>query len=188
VRPASLSACGSAQAGEDINSFEIIDGEHRYRIARSLDIKEMPCMVIQVPDAEAKIKTLQLNGLRGENEPERLARLIRDLSIDYDIDELEALIPLDKYDIQASLELLETMDMQKPDTGLEDKMEQILEEVIFSTVVTRNQKNLIEHAIARARRLKRNIDPLTGQSSDADKIPDGQLLADVCEKYLETIR
>lgn len=163
--------------------FEIIDGEHRFRIARSLGIDEIPCVVVRLSDAEAKVKTLQLNGLRGENEPEKIARMIRDLNLDYDLDELERMLPLDRYDLQASMDLLAVMERERPDAGLEEEMEKMLDEVIFSVVVTREQRSAIEHAIARRRKSRR--DPGAGAECGPDRDgSDGRHLADICEAFL----
>jgi hypothetical protein len=178
--------------------FEIVDGEHRFKIARSLKIEKIPCFVAELADTEAKIKTLQLNGLRGENEPEKLARLIQDLNLEYVLEDLEQVLPLDCHDLQASLDLLELMEQDDRTTRLEDEMEQMLKQVIFSVVVTREQKNLIEHALAQIR--KARLSPPVCQSpaepeaqagpegTDDKKIPEGQLLAEICEIYLTRIK
>ncbi len=180
------------------NYFEIVDGEHRFKIARSLKIKEIPCFVAELADTEARIKTLQLNGLRGENEPEKLARLIQDLNLEYVLEDLEQVLPLDRYDLQASLDMLELMEQNDQTTRLEDEMEQMLKQVIFSVVVTREQKNLIEHALAQMRK-SRASSPVRqspakaeaqaeAESTDDHKIPEGQLIAEICEFYLAGIK
>ncbi len=168
--------------------FEIIDGEHRFQIARSLGIDEMPCVVIDLPDNEAKIKTLQLNGLRGEDEPERLARLIADLNIDYDLDELEGMLPLDRYDLQNSLDLLALIDRKEPETSLEEEMEQMLERIIFSVVVTRKEKTVIESALLQCKKSKENIKLREESFMESNEITDGQILAEICGSYLETAK
>ena len=52
------------------NRFQIIDGEHRFRLARELGCRAVPCVVATLSDQEARLKTLQMNGLRGENAPD----------------------------------------------------------------------------------------------------------------------
>ena len=61
------------------NGYEIVDGEHRWRVCKDLGWQEIPCIVQDYSDTEAKIKTLQLNYLRGSAIPIKLASLIYSL-------------------------------------------------------------------------------------------------------------
>ena len=68
--------------------YTIVDGEHRWRICRELGWQEIPCIVQDYDDKEAKIKTVQLNYLRGQAVPVLLASLIHDLNKEIPLAEL----------------------------------------------------------------------------------------------------
>lgn len=164
--------------------YEIVDGEHRWKIARSLNIESIPCFVASLSDTEAKIKTLQLNGLRGENEPERLARLIKDINIEIPVEEMEKVLPMDSYDIKTSLEILDLMEKTQTSETVEQEMQRMLKNVIFSVVVTGEQKNIIEHAILKIKNTARENDKDRSSSEDPTAQSDGAWLAKICERYM----
>jgi ParB-like chromosome segregation protein Spo0J len=166
VRP--LRAPGS---GAPLN-YEVVDGEHRLRIARELNLPEVPCLVIALSDAEAKIKTLQLNGLRGENDPELLARLLSDLAVDRDLEKLASELPYDRLDIETSLELLELKDQASPGEDIIERMEEEARREIFAAVVTPEERAVIEQALAISR----------GRHGPATS---GQVLARICQGFLD---
>lgn len=57
--------------------YEIIDGEQRYTILREAGIQQVPYMNLgDVPDAEARILTANLNWLRGDPNPHSYAKMI----------------------------------------------------------------------------------------------------------------
>ena len=53
--------CEPIQVRFSPDGYEIVDGEHRWRICRDLGFLEVPCIIQDFSDNEAKIKTLQLN-------------------------------------------------------------------------------------------------------------------------------
>ena len=88
------------------NGYCIVDGEHRWRICRDLGWQEMPCIVQDFNDTEAKIKTLQLNYMRGYAVPVKLASLIHDLSKEIKLEDLAKRLPYEEPQMMESLELL----------------------------------------------------------------------------------
>jgi ParB-like chromosome segregation protein Spo0J len=60
--------------------FEIIDGEHRWRIAVEMDLDPIPVFNLgPVTDAIAQQLTIVLNETRGQADPEKLGKLLKDL-------------------------------------------------------------------------------------------------------------
>jgi len=151
--------------------FEVVDGEHRLRIARELNLTEVPCLVIALSDTEAKIKMLQLNGLRGENDPELVARLLSDLIVEHDIEKLASELPYDRLDIKTSLDLLKLLDQAAPGLEIEERMKEETCLEFFSAVVTQEERATIEQALALAR-------SRLGASAS------GPALAMVCQAFL----
>jgi len=151
--------------------YQIIDGEHRWMIAKQLGIKSVPCIIVLLSESEARVKTIQLNRLRGEDDPELLARLLRDLEIELGAMELGARLPFDPVEIEQTLELLE-LKTEEGREKLDQEMKEMLSQRIFSVIVSEPEKAIIESAIFRL------------QSQLGSTFRPGSSLAKICEKYL----
>jgi hypothetical protein len=76
--------------------FEILDGEHRWRAAKVLDMKMIPIWNLgNVPDAVAKQLTIVLNETRGRSDSDKLAELLKDLLESEPRAELMETLPFD---------------------------------------------------------------------------------------------
>ena len=65
----------------DDGEREIIDGEHRWRVARELGMEELPCWSVgKVSDLVAKELTLALREIHGEHDPARVQAILRDIA------------------------------------------------------------------------------------------------------------
>ena len=62
----------------------IIDGEHRWRAAKDAGLKEIPVVQIDVDDNQARILTMNMNQIKGDNNPVKVAELIKELQTDFD--------------------------------------------------------------------------------------------------------
>lgn len=91
---------------EGNDGYLIVDGEHRWRVCRDLGMREIPCIIQDFSDTEAKIKTVQLNYLHGAAVPVKLASLIHDLSKEIKLEDLARRLPYEEVQLQDSLELL----------------------------------------------------------------------------------
>lgn len=61
-------------------SYQIIDGEHRWKAASQLGYTELPCWNLgAIPDADAEELTIVLNETRGKSNEERLKLVLEDL-------------------------------------------------------------------------------------------------------------
>ncbi|NTW15339.1 MAG: ParB N-terminal domain-containing protein [Candidatus Moranbacteria bacterium] len=71
--------------------YEIIDGFHRWKAAKTLGFDEIPVVVFEPRDGEhQKILTVALNAKRGEMSPEKLALLVTELSRTRSVEELSS--------------------------------------------------------------------------------------------------
>jgi hypothetical protein len=83
--PISVRACGcDLIPGQH---YEIVDGEQRFTAAtdRRLDFQELECSVLELDDVQARIRTVNLNMLKGEVIPERFQNLVRELELKYSV-------------------------------------------------------------------------------------------------------
>jgi ParB/RepB/Spo0J family partition protein len=86
--------------------FLLVDGYHRWKAAGDLGLEELPCEVWHISPEEAKVRGLQLNYLRGQPVPVRLANLVHDLNRTYAVDDLAQMLPWSESQLRDSLELL----------------------------------------------------------------------------------
>ena len=156
----------------DGSQYQIVDGEHRWKMAGRLKMEKVPCLVVALDEQEARIKTLQLNRLRGEDDPEILARLLRDLSAGLGIDVLSDRLPFDAVEIEQSLELLELMESEESRKRVNNAMRELSRERLFSVIVSEAEKNVIEDALQLI------------QSRAGSEANPGAALAGICEKYV----
>jgi len=106
--------------------YLLVDGYHRWKAAGELGIEELPCEVWDITPEEAKVRGLQLNYLRGQPVPRRLAELVHELNRTYAVDDLAKILPWSASQLRDSLELLklpadlrDTLDRQAQQSAAE---------------------------------------------------------------------
>jgi hypothetical protein len=57
---------------------EIVDGEHRWRVAQNLEIPEIPVIRVDMSPEQMRLSTLRHNKIRGEHNPELEGNIMRD--------------------------------------------------------------------------------------------------------------
>jgi len=132
------------------DKYQILGGEHRWRIAKELGHEAVPCVTVNLDDRRAKILTVNLNELKGQSVPALLAELVHDLSRDVSLADLATQLPygLDELeDFQALLQI--------PD-GLESLLEEESERMererprVLSFALSPEQEAVVEDAIGKA--------------------------------------
>ena len=93
--------------------WEIIDGANRFLVAKALNHAEIQCVVKEMTDEQAKITSINMNKIKGEDNPVKLAELLKGLKDTFDSKELTELIrmsdqELDSFDLM--LDLPENLD------------------------------------------------------------------------------
>lgn len=135
------------QAGD---AYAIVDGEHRWRICRDLGWQEIPCIVKDYDDTEAKIKTVQLNYMRGQAVPVRLASLIHDLNKNMPLSDIARRLPYEEPHLLDSLELLKLPEDFGMAIERQAKTEEEQMPMVVSFVLSRKQVEVLEEAIETA--------------------------------------
>jgi ParB family chromosome partitioning protein len=133
------------------DGYEIVDGEHRWRICRDLGWPEVPCIIQDYDDSEAKIKTLQLNYMRGSVIPVKLAALIHDLNKEIKLEDLAKRLPYEEPILTDHLELLKLP--EDFGTAIEEQARKDEEEMplVMSFVLTKRQAAVLEEAVKNAK-------------------------------------
>jgi ParB-like chromosome segregation protein Spo0J len=88
----------------------IIDGHHRWAVAKSLQWSHVPCELWHVDETEAQLLLVTLNRLRGEDNPRKRAELLNGLTLQFGADELVKLIPETRDQLDDLLALLKLQD------------------------------------------------------------------------------
>jgi len=102
-------------------SYEIVDGEHRWRAATQLGLGEVPCVNLgPISDAQAKKLTIIANELRGAPEPVRLAALIKDLNTDISLEDLALELPMTRVELDSLVRSATPFDWGAIESGLPD--------------------------------------------------------------------
>lgn len=87
-------------------TYQIIDGEQRWKAATDLELLEVPVWDIgDVSDADAKQLTIVLNELHGSYEPELMRPLLRDLLTSETTESLLEVLPWEKAEFTKLAEL-----------------------------------------------------------------------------------
>lgn len=95
------------------NEFEIIDGEHRWRASKEMNIKEIPAIIVEMDDTTAKTTTINMNQIKGENNPLKFAELLNELENDLSKEEISEILKISENEIEANKFLLEMPDVDE---------------------------------------------------------------------------
>lgn len=89
--------------------LQIIDGEHRWRVATEMELVTVPVVVLDIDTVAAKKLTIILNETRGEADTLDLAKLLKDLSSSHaSADELLQALPFTSRDLDELLAMAST--------------------------------------------------------------------------------
>ena len=131
--------------------YEILGGFHRWQIAKELDYRTVPCVVVDLDDRRAKVLSINLNELKGASLPNLLANLIHDLSAELTLDDLESQLPYSAAELKDSLELLKIPDGLEAFLDDEAARQEKARPKILSFVV--DDEETVEKAIEKAQNM-----------------------------------
>jgi hypothetical protein len=83
-------------------SFRIVDGEHRFEVAKLLDMVDVPCVVVEGDFARdevaQKFQTMRMNMIRGNVDKRKLQALVADLTTTMPLEEVAESLAYDDVD------------------------------------------------------------------------------------------
>ncbi len=131
--------------------YQIVNGEHRWRIAQELSYQTVPCVVLEdLDDRRARILTVNLNELGGDPVPALLAKLLHELEEESPISELAAVLPYDEAEIRDTLALLKMPEGLEQMIEEEAAKEEAAAPELFSFVVPRESADKVNLALVHA--------------------------------------
>lgn len=101
---------------DEPGKYLVVDGAHRYRAAKAVGLTKVAIVVVGYDENMAKVRTLSLNHVRGQDVPIKLARLIVDLQRTYSDKEIAAMTGIKEDEQVSVLALLEMPDFDLGDT------------------------------------------------------------------------
>lgn len=98
--------------GEDGEErYEIVDGEHRWRAARQKGLDTIKCVVQDMSDEDARITTMNMNDVKGSDNPIQLAELLDSLEEEgKTTEELDELLLMSEGEIEKHKMLIDAPD------------------------------------------------------------------------------
>lgn len=102
--------------------FQIIDGEHRWKIGKKSGMKKMTTVIVEMSDADAKITTINMNKIKGADDPLKLASLLKDLKITMDTAVLSQLININEAELAAIIDISTLPDLNSLDLSETEKL------------------------------------------------------------------
>lgn len=140
--------------------YEIVDGEHRWKAAKEVGVDSLKTIVAEIPDDnEARKTTLNMNDIKGTDNPVALAEVLDSLTEEESAEELEQDLVMSRQEIEQHemlLDLPDEQDIEEIDEQIDDEdtedvievnlqfMETQLEQVIEE--LDTNRENL-EHKL-----------------------------------------
>ncbi len=131
-------------------SYEILGGFHRGKIAKELGYETVPCAVVNLDDRRAKILSINLNEMKGQSVSSLLSELVHDLSQELTLEDLESQLPYSEADLKDALEIMKIPDGLEAYLDAEVKKAERERPQILSFVV--EDVETVERAIEEASR------------------------------------
>ncbi|MGD9118761.1 MAG: ParB N-terminal domain-containing protein, partial [Dehalococcoidia bacterium] len=130
--------------GED-GKFQVVNGHNRLRVLRALNYRMANCVVWNLDDDQTRLYLATLNRLSGDEIPERRAAPLENLLQTFDLDELTALLPDDRKQIEE----LRRLSRLEPDEIIERTSgeEKLTIPVILSFIVEESEAKEINLAL-----------------------------------------
>lgn len=147
--------------------YEIVDGEHRVKTAAIAGIKRILVANVPLSDGQAKLKTLSMNHLRGQDLPIKLAQLLVSLNREYTVEEIARLTG-----IKAEAQISVTKLLDVPDfTGMGDSVtpigaEEAARPISVNLLLMPDEHGPYEQAMNKAMGLAgASVTPLVGEEA-----------------------
>lgn len=106
------------QQGE---GFVIIDGEHRFKASEGIT-EHLPCIIIETDEERAKVLTINMNNIKGDFDPFKLASLLKGLETTFGRDDLKDLLNFSELELDNYKALTELPDdLSEQDMSRKDR-------------------------------------------------------------------
>jgi ParB family chromosome partitioning protein len=152
---------------------QVLSGNQRLKALKELGIESVPCVVVELDDANAKLLAQALNQIQGEDDPGRRAQLLRDVLVDVTDEQVLKVLPETAVTLR-QIGAMGTKDLASHLSAWTRAKSKRLQHFTFQ--LTDEQKSVVDRALASAGVV----------NSDAPTNPNdrGNRLAALCREYL----
>ena len=77
----------------DSSSYEVLSGNQRLKVIKSMSFEAVPCVIVDLNDSEAMLLAQALNGVRGEDDPGLRGELLRNILSSIPENEVLSILP-----------------------------------------------------------------------------------------------
>lgn len=116
------------------DGYEIIDGEHRYIVALELKIKKLPCVVVDFDDVDTKLQTVNMNGIKGKFDLDKLEIILAELEDKYSFEQVLNMTAVER-EVEIEIkddEVIENIGDEETPVEKEQKKEEEKEKIVVS--------------------------------------------------------
>jgi ParB/RepB/Spo0J family partition protein len=132
--------------------FIVVDGEHRWRASRIAGKKRIGVVVVPIDETTAKIRTLSMNNLRGQNIQIKLARLLVDLHKTFSAQEIRSMTGIGEEAQTSVLALLQVPEFN-PSDGIKLSAQEVERPISVSLMLMPDEHNSYSTAMKKAMKL-----------------------------------
>ena len=160
------------------NHYEVLSGNQRLKAINGLDIKVVPCVVVDQSDPEAMLLAQALNNLRGEDDQALKGNLLKTILTSVPEDRVISLLPENKESLKA-LTSFDQIDLAQHLQNWDQAQAARLKHMILQ--LTQQQLGVVEKAIS-------NIIPKVKKDDSGSPNKRGTAIYLLCKYYLEKRR
>jgi ParB/RepB/Spo0J family partition protein len=132
--------------------FIVVDGEHRWRASKVAGKKKIGVVVVPFDETTAKVRTLSMNNLRGQNIQIKLARLLVDLHKSYTAQEIRSMTGIGEDTQTSVLSLLQVPEFN-PSDGIKMSAQEVERPISVSLMLMPDEHGAFTTAMKKAMKL-----------------------------------
>ena len=166
------------------DAYEVLSGNQRLQVLKKLDYTHVPCVVVDLDDAEARLLAQGLNRIEGEDDLGLKAELLREVLRTLPQSEVLSILPESEESLKA-LTALGEKDVAEHLRAWQQAQSARLRHLTFQ--LSGDQLGLVEEALSKILRLSGEsaVASSTGGRSSPNRR--GTALAGICRHYLENM-
>ena len=159
----------------DDSLYEVLSGNQRLRVLQGMDLKFVPCVVVELNDTKAMLLAQALNSLRGEDDLALKGNLIKEVLTTIPEDRVLSLLP-ETIESLRSLSSFDQTDLAQHLQAWQQAQAAKLKHMILQ--LTQQQLEIVEEAIS-------NMMPNTKENTSGSPNKRGTAIYLLCKYYLE---
>ncbi len=159
----------------DDSLYEVLSGNQRLRVLQGMDLKFVPCVVVELNDTKAMLLAQALNSLRGEDDLALKGNLIKEVLTTIPEDRVLSLLP-ETIESLRSLSSFDQTDLAQHLQAWQQAQAAKLKHMILQ--LTQQQLEIVEEAI-------NNMMPNVKEDNSGSPNKRGTAIYLLCKYYLE---